>query len=58
VARQQFSFNVHSTTWSVTLMTVRGKAYLLYLVFSINVAMVRGTTADPDGNVGAGGADA
>ncbi len=35
----------------VTLMTIDGKEYLFYKAFPINVAFLRGTTADPDGNV-------
>ncbi len=35
----------------VTLMQIDGKDYLFYKTFPINVAFLRGTTADPDGNV-------
>jgi propionate CoA-transferase len=35
----------------VTLMLVDGAEYLFYKSFPINVAIVRGTTADADGNV-------
>lgn len=35
----------------VTLINVEGKDYLFYKSFPINVALVRGTTADADGNV-------
>lgn len=35
----------------VTLMPVDGKDYLLYKSFPINVAFLRGTTADTDGNI-------
>jgi propionate CoA-transferase len=35
----------------VTLMTVGGEEYLFYKALPINVAFIRGTTADPDGNI-------
>ena len=35
----------------VELITVRGEEYLLYHTHPINVAIIRGTTADPFGNV-------
>ena len=35
----------------VELMTVGGKEYLFYKTLPINVAFIRGTTADPDGNI-------
>jgi len=35
----------------VSLMTVDGKDYLFYKAFPLNVAFIRGTTADLDGNI-------
>ena len=35
----------------VELMTIHGKEYLFYNAMPINVAIIRGTTADPDGNI-------
>jgi propionate CoA-transferase len=35
----------------VDVIPIDGKEYLLYRTFPINVAFIRGTTADPDGNI-------
>lgn len=40
-----------STQDLVRLMEVGGREWLFYEAFPVNVAIVRGTTADPDGNV-------
>ena len=35
----------------VTLTSIGGEDYLMYKTFPVNVGIIRGTTADPDGNV-------
>ena len=35
----------------VELITLHGKEYLFYKTFPVNVAIIRATTADPDGNL-------
>ena len=43
--------NERTTEELVRLIEIDGEQVLLYKTFPINVAIVRGTTADPDGNV-------
>ncbi len=43
--------NAKTTEDLVSLMPIDGKDYLFYRTFPINVAIIRGTTADPDGNI-------
>ena len=43
--------NDRTTEDLVQLMNIGGKEYLFYQAFPINVAILRGTTADPDGNI-------
>src|SRR6201981_1784226 len=43
--------NEKTTENLIELMTIDGKEYLFYKAFPINVALIRGTTADVDGNI-------
>ncbi len=43
--------NARTTEELVRLMQVDGEDFLFYKAFPINVALIRGTTADPDGNI-------
>ncbi len=43
--------NDKTTTDIVRVMEIDGEEYLFYKAFPINVGIIRGTTADPDGNV-------
>ncbi|WP_341643912.1 acyl CoA:acetate/3-ketoacid CoA transferase [Thauera sp. SDU_THAU2] len=43
--------NARTTEDLVSLMQVRGEEYLFYPTMPIDVAIVRGSTADPDGNI-------
>ncbi|UCV14785.1 acyl CoA:acetate/3-ketoacid CoA transferase [Quatrionicoccus australiensis] len=43
--------NEKTTADLVRLMEIDGEEYLFYKAFPINVGIIRGTTADPDGNI-------
>ncbi|HYC43164.1 MAG TPA: acyl CoA:acetate/3-ketoacid CoA transferase [Noviherbaspirillum sp.] len=43
--------NERTTEDLVDLLTIGGKEYLFYKALPINVGIIRGTTADPEGNV-------
>jgi propionate CoA-transferase len=43
--------NARTTQELVRLMEIEGEAFLFYKALPVDVAIVRGTTADPDGNI-------
>jgi len=43
--------NAMTTSDIVRLMEIDGEEYLFYKAFPINIGIIRGTTADPDGNI-------
>lgn len=43
--------NVRTTEDLVERMTIHGQDYLFYRAFPIQIGIIRGTTADPDGNI-------
>lgn len=43
--------NPRTTEELVRVMQIDGEEWLFYKTFPVNVALIRGTTADPDGNV-------
>jgi propionate CoA-transferase len=43
--------NASTTEDLVSTIDIGGKTWLLYKVFPLNVALIRGTTADPEGNI-------